>query len=196
MGEKNTNKLPYGVKRISLKRIEDTRGSLMEAYRAEWFADAPQALQWNVNISYPGTLRGFHVHLEHHDFLSVISGRMHLGLQDMSPWSPTYEMATVSLLDADEPALVYIPPGVGHGFWYDKETTHIYGVTHYWNTQDELACRWDDRNIKISWPCDEPRILSKKDQEAGTFEQMQADLLKHLLPPVKDIHLQNKEEMK
>ncbi|MBD1382034.1 dTDP-4-dehydrorhamnose 3,5-epimerase family protein [Metabacillus arenae] len=184
MDETNAESLPHGVQRLPLKRIKDTRGSLMETYRAEWLAYAPPVVQWNVNISYPGTLRGFHVHWKHHDFLCALSGRLHIGLQDMRPWSPTYELAALTILDAGEPALVYIPPGVGHGFWFDKETTHIYGVTHYWNTHDELACRWDDRNIKVPWPCREPKLLSEKDQKAGTFDQMQASLLKHLLPPI------------
>ncbi|WP_241138454.1 dTDP-4-dehydrorhamnose 3,5-epimerase family protein [Bacillus mycoides] len=183
MNEKNIENLPHDVQKLFLKRIEDTRGSLMEAYRIEWFSNNQPAVQWNVSISHPGTLRGFHVHWEHHDFICVISGKLYLGLQDMRPWSPTYELATLTILDADKPALTYIPPGVGHGFWFDEVTTHMYGITHYWGPHDDLACRWDDRNIKVPWPFAEPKLLSEKDQKAGTFEQMQKSLLKHLLPP-------------
>lgn len=183
MYEKNIENLPHGVQRLSLKQIKDTRGSLMETYRAEWLTDTPAVLQWNMCISYPGTLRGFHVHWQHHDCLCVTSGQLHLGLQDMRPWSPTYKLATLTILDSCEPTLVSIPPGVGHGFWFDKDAIHIYGMTQYWNIQDELICRWDDKNIKVPWPFTKPRLLSEKDQNAGTFENMQAGLLTRLLPP-------------
>ncbi|KEK21638.1 dTDP-4-dehydrorhamnose 3,5-epimerase family protein [Bacillus gaemokensis] len=183
MNEKNIENLPHGVKKLFLNQIKDTRGSLMEIYRIQWSGDVLPAVQWNVSISHPGTFRGFQVHWEHYDLLCVISGKLHLGLQDMRPWSPTFEMATLTILDTSEPTLVYIPPGVGHGFWFDKETTHLSGLTHYWNTRDELVCRWDDSQIKIPWPFIKPTLMSEKDQKAGTFEQMQVNLLTHLFPP-------------
>ncbi|WP_158082212.1 dTDP-4-dehydrorhamnose 3,5-epimerase family protein [Paenibacillus ferrarius] len=175
--------LPHGVRKLPLKTIGDSRGTLMEVYRAEWFNESPIALQWNLNHSNPGTLRGFHVHSDHHDYLTVLMGRLHLGLQDMRPWSPTYGMATLTTIHAGEPVLIHIPPGVGHGFWYDQYAIHTYGVSQYWNSDDELACRWDDKDIKVPWPFTEPQYLSEKDQKAGTFEHMQSLLLKQLFPP-------------
>ncbi|WP_337098203.1 dTDP-4-dehydrorhamnose 3,5-epimerase family protein [Paenibacillus sp. YIM B09110] len=183
MNEDLTNDLPDGIRKLSLKQISDSRGSLMEIYRAEWFADAPFALQWNVNFNKSGTFRGFHVHWAHDDFLCAISGKLHLGLQDMRPWSPTYEMAVLTTLNAEKPELIHIPPGIGHGFWYDQEAIHIYGVSEYWNPHDELACRWDDKDIKVPWPFTEPAMLSEKDQKAGTYEQMKTSLLSQLMPP-------------
>jgi dTDP-4-dehydrorhamnose 3,5-epimerase len=183
MNEKHSADLPHGVRKLALNRIEDTRGSLMEAYRAEWFTADSLAVQWNVSISRPGTFRGFHVHDKHHDILYVISGQLHLGLQDMRPWSPSYELAALTTLDADDPALILIPPGVAHGFWFDHETSHIYGLTTYWTSLDELMCHWNDSGVKVPWPFITPQFVSDKDQKAGTFKQMQADLLERLFPP-------------
>ena len=101
----------------------------------------------------------------------------------MRPWSSTYELATLVSLNADEPAVIYIPPGVAHGFWFDTETKILYGVTSYWDPDDELACRWDDERVKVPWPSTSPKTLSEKDVKAGTFDEMQAALLRNLQPP-------------
>lgn len=178
--------LPDGVRKLPLSRIEDSRGSLTEVYRAEWLAAKLPAVQWNACRSRPGTLRGFHVHANHHDLLTVLAGRLHLGLQDMRPWSRTYGMAAVTVIDAEEPQLVYIPPGVGHGFWFTGEAAHLYGVTRYWDPADELSCRWDDPDVAVPWPFAEPSYLSDKDRAAGSFADMQARLLELLGPPSND----------
>ena len=178
--------LPHGVRQRTLNPIHDTRGSLMEAYRAEWFQEEMSnfpAIQWNVSISRLGTFRGFHVHDDHYDLLYVLSGQLHLGLQDMRPWSPTYELATLTKLDANDHVLICIPPGVAHGFWFEIETTHIYGLTNYWSSAQELICRWDDIDVKVAWPFITPQYVSDKDFNAGTFKQMQLSLLERLQPP-------------
>lgn len=147
----------------------DGRGDLTEVFRAEWF-DGVTPLQWNVLRSNPGTLRGVHCHVVHADVLTVVEGELILGLVDLRESSATYLACELHRLEPFSVA-VTIPPGVGHGFYFEVPTVAVYGVTSYWNLEDELGCRWDDPELAIGFPCTEP-VLSERDQRAGTLAQL------------------------
>ena len=45
-----------------------------------------------------------------------------------------------------------IPAGVGHGFFSAEASVVMYGVSKYWDPEDELGVRWDDPALGIAWP--------------------------------------------
>src|SRR6185436_14600685 len=71
---------------------------------------------------------------------------------DLRIGSPTELHAELALLDADEPRAIVIPPGVGHGFFSAEASVVMYGVSKYWDPDDELGVRWDDPALGIPWP--------------------------------------------
>ncbi|MEX0644951.1 MAG: dTDP-4-dehydrorhamnose 3,5-epimerase family protein [Parvularculaceae bacterium] len=159
-----------GVVITSFRSHRDHRGAFTEVFRAAWPTEiAP--VQWNVVTSRANVLRGFHVHITHRDYLMAISGELMLGLKDIRRDSPTRGCTEIIVLSPENPAAVTIPTGVAHGFYYSKPSTHLYSVSHYWNIDDELGCRWDDPEIGIDWPTTAP-LLSERDENAGSFAQM------------------------
>lgn len=168
------HQLPPGVRFIPLKNRDDERGSLVELYRAEWNDQAEPAVQWNHVISRPNVLRGIHVHHTHWDYLYIAHGSMELALIDIRRQSPRFGMAQVEKLQAEQPYSVLIPPGVAHGFYFTDAAVLIYGVSHCWNPDDELGCRWNDEVLEIPWKVTTP-TLSNRDQTAGSFKQMVED---------------------
>jgi dTDP-4-dehydrorhamnose 3,5-epimerase len=128
--------------------------------------DAP--VQWNVVRSEPGVLRGVHVHLRHDDYLMVVAGRGLFGLRDMRVKTETPDAVALVELSAEQPATLVIPHGVAHGFYFFEPSITFYAVTHYWNMDDELGCRWDDQSLGIPWPVTEAR-LSPRDEAAPSF---------------------------
>lgn len=169
-------KLPAGVRVVEFATHSDSRGDLTEIFRGSWVEDLPFR-QWNVVHSIPRTLRGVHVHLQHHDFLVLLSGRVTYGLVDLRPGSPT-ELAS-AFVEAARPAEfgLYIPPGVAHGFYFHEPSLHVYGVTHYWSMTDELGCRFDDPELRLAWPDPKP-ILSPRDQALSGLAEIRS-----LIPP-------------
>jgi dTDP-4-dehydrorhamnose 3,5-epimerase len=59
---------------------------------------------------------------------------------------------------------LYIPEGFAHGYYVISETAEIaYKCSEIYHPQDEQGIRWDDPDIAINWPGDNP-ILSEKDK--------------------------------
>jgi dTDP-4-dehydrorhamnose 3,5-epimerase len=160
-----------GVVFHDLDTQEDGRGALTELYRAEWDLGV-DVVQWNVVSSRPGVLRGVHCHFRHDDLLSVAQGELVLGLADARPDSPTFRSTELHRVPALS-ALVRVPVGVAHGFYFEEPTTMVYAVSDYWDTADELGCRWNAPDLGIDWPgtAVDPE-LSARDQRAGSFIQM------------------------
>jgi dTDP-4-dehydrorhamnose 3,5-epimerase-like enzyme len=169
--------LPDGVQITALTTQVDDRGDLTEVFRASSYPEWPM-VQWNVVNSAANVLRGVHCHRRHHDVITVLRGQASIGMQDVRPWSPTLGAAAVVTLKGASPAMVAIPPGVAHAFYFCEPSTHLYGVSEYWNLDDELGCHWSDPELTIPWPPFDPQ-LSARDAGAGTFR----DLVRELFEP-------------
>jgi dTDP-4-dehydrorhamnose 3,5-epimerase len=150
----------------------DERGVFTEVFRGVW-PTSVTPIQWNVVTSQSNVLRGVHVHAAHSDYLTCIAGELFVGVRDIRPDSPTFDQTAVFILREDEPSALTIPPGVAHGFASVKPTRHLYSMSHYWNPNDDLACRWDDAELGIEWPVERP-LLSARDDAAGSFADMVA----------------------
>jgi dTDP-4-dehydrorhamnose 3,5-epimerase-like enzyme len=169
--------LPHGVSLVPLTTHVDERGSFTELHREAW-GTGPRLVQWNAVASQPRVLRGVHVHLLHADYLTVVAGRALVGLRDLRAATPTPGAATLVELRADAMAGIAIPPGVAHGFYFPERAMHVYAVSHYWSTGDELGCRWDDPGLGLAWPDAEP-LVSARDAAATGLGALLAQLEPH-----------------
>lgn len=169
-----TGKLPAGVLLRPLVPYRDHRGSFTELFRESWDMDV-RPIQWNAADSLPNVLRGVHVHFRHDDYLVVLRGRASIGLMDLRDESSTRDLGAVVELDGERPAALKIPTGVAHGFYFHTESTHLYGVTRYWDPRDELSCRWDDPELTIPWTPHHP-TLSERDARAQSLAALRAEL--------------------
>jgi dTDP-4-dehydrorhamnose 3,5-epimerase len=162
--------LPAGVSLTELTSHQDDRGAFTELFRASWNLDVAPA-QWNAVRSHANVLRGVHAHWRHSDYLTVVAGRATIGLHDLRDGAPTEGLGTTVELSGHSPAALVIPTGVAHGFYFHEPSLHVYAVSHEWDPADELGCRWDDRELGIAWPCDDP-LLSDRDQRLETLSQL------------------------
>ena len=169
-----------GVRHADLRTHADDRGDLTEVFRVSWF-DRLDPVQWNYVRSAANVLRGVHCHVDHSDVLVLAEGHMALGLHDLRPESVSTGRSVILELDPTEQALL-IPPGVAHGFYYRERSVLLYAVTHEWNLDDELGCRWDDPELGLQWPCTTP-LLSERDVEAGPLSDLR-DVVRTRLAPV------------
>jgi dTDP-4-dehydrorhamnose 3,5-epimerase len=72
-------------------------------------------------------------------------------------------------LAAGTPQVLYIPPGVAHGFLAITDVDLIYWVTEYYDASDEFGVAWDDPVLKAPWKNQDP-ILSERDRGNGRLE--------------------------
>ena len=148
-----------GVMLTRLDAHGDERGRFVEILRASGYPET--FVQSNHSRSRAGVLRGLHYHRAQADLWYVIGGRAEVGLADLRTRAERPAIATV-VLSQDEPAALYIPAGVAHGFLALTDVDLIYFVTNYYDATDELGVAWDDPTLAVPWSTSEP-VLSERD---------------------------------
>ncbi|MCB1647750.1 MAG: dTDP-4-dehydrorhamnose 3,5-epimerase family protein, partial [Pseudomonadales bacterium] len=67
------------------------------------------------------------------------------------------------------------PPGYAHGFVVLSESADFqYKCTEYYYPEDEISVRWNDPDIAIEWPVNDP-VLSDKDRNAPLLAEISAE---------------------
>lgn len=148
-----------GVVLTKLAAHADERGRFAEIMRA---GEHPEAfVQSNHSRSAAGVLRGLHYHRRQADLWYVVGGRVEVGLADLRSRAGVPPTALVTLSD-EEPATLYIPAGVAHGFLALTPVDVVYHVTNYYDATDEHGIAWNDPTLALPWSATDP-ILSKRD---------------------------------
>lgn len=104
-----------GVRVRPLQPHADPRGSLTELFRSDE-GGFPASGQLILTVNLPGVIRAWHWHERQTDAIIVISGRALLPLYDRRPASPTHGALEEHVGDGDKPFVLYVPPGVMHGY--------------------------------------------------------------------------------
>ncbi len=169
-------KLP-GVLILEPQVFGDERGFFMETYEAKRYAkvgiEAP-FVQDNLSFSQRGVLRGLHFQNPHGQgkLVSVLQGEVFDVAVDIRLGSATFGQWTGSTLSSENKRQFWVPPGFAHGFCVTSETALFsYKCTDFYAPEHEGSIRWNDPQINISWPVQEPQ-LSDKDQQAPLLKDI------------------------
>ena len=148
-----------GVRVLPLRRFEDERGWFMELYRESWL-DGDRGRQANVSFSRQGVVRGLHFHERgQSDLFVCLQGTARVVLLDLG----SGKTFTADIGD-DNPAAVYIPGGLAHGYEALTDILFYYQVTREYDAADpdEHNVPWDDPRVVDLWSTQSP-ILSARD---------------------------------
>lgn len=160
-----------GVMIIDPVVYEDSRGFLMETWRADKFAaegiTAPFVQDVHSRSSI-GTVRGLHYQIEQPQgkLIRVIQGEIFDVVVDLRKSSTTFGQWVSEKLSAGNRRLVWVPPGFAHGFMVLSDIADIeYRMTDYYAPEHGRTIRWDDPDIGIDWPHvgGEAPTMSEKD---------------------------------
>tara|TARA_B100000886_G_scaffold306676_1_gene239179 strand:- start:358 stop:894 length:537 start_codon:yes stop_codon:yes gene_type:complete len=119
-----------------------------------------------ISKSKKNILRGLHFQEKRVQgkFLSVLKGKIFDVGVDLRKNSKTYLKYFSCELSEKNNVSIYLPPGFAHGFYtFEKENIILYGCTNYRDKNSEKGIIWNDKDLKIKWPCTKP-VLSKKDK--------------------------------
>jgi dTDP-4-dehydrorhamnose 3,5-epimerase len=151
---------------------DDPQGSFHEIFRESDFGVS--FVQANHSRSRAGVLRGLHYHRKQADAWYVFNGEAQAMLADLRTPTPDPAVASV-MLSAEEPRVLYIPPGVAHGFLAVTDLDLMYWVTHYYDASDEFGVAWDDPTLDAPWETNLP-ILSDRDKDNPKLDWDSIDL--------------------
>ena len=167
-------KLPLEGPVVILPRVfYDHRGYFMEAYNEKDFSEIGlevKFVQDNESFStHRGTIRGLHYQIApkpQGKLVRCVKGSIYDVMVDIRSESPNFGRWTYVILNEKNHKMVYIPPGFAHGFQtLTDDVIVVYKVTELYFKEFDRAIRWNDPQINISWPIENP-ILSLKDKTA------------------------------
>ena len=156
---------------IEPRVFSDERGFFLESFHAKRYTEAGihgPFVQDNHSHSARGVLRGLHFQKQHPQgkLVYVTQGSVFDVAVDIRRDSPTFKQWVGVTLTADRHQQFYVPAGFAHGFCVLSEMADFhYKCTDYYHAEDEGSLRWDDPDIGIAWPINQP-ILSNKDANA------------------------------
>ena len=166
-----TTELP-GVVVVEPRVHRDDRGFLLESYQATRYREngiPADFVQDNHSSSVHGTLRGLHAQLAPQaqaKLLRVIEGEVYDVAVDARVGSPTFGRYVGEMLSAENHHQLFIPAGFLHGFCVTSERAQVeYKCSALYAPECEIAVAWDDPEIGIRWPVEEP-VVSARDATA------------------------------
>lgn len=163
-----------GVLVIEPVVYRDARGYFLETFNAARYAKAgitAPFVQDNHSSSVARTLRGLHLQRRSPQgkLIRVIEGEIWDVAVDVREGSPTFGRWAAEVLSAENFKQLYVPEGCAHGFCVLSDRAQVeYKCTALYDPADEIGIAFDDPDLAIPWPVEEP-ILSERDRRHSTL---------------------------
>jgi dTDP-4-dehydrorhamnose 3,5-epimerase len=174
-----------GLLLIEPRTFRDDRGFFLESFQAERYRDngvADVFVQDNHSRSRQGVLRGMHFQIKRPQaqIVTVIRGRIFDAAVDLRPGSATFGRWFGAELSDEGPRQLYMAPGFAHGFCVLSDFADLhYKVTRFYDHADEGGLIWNDSEVGIRWPIEQP-IVSGRDGAYPSLRQLDRERLPHL----------------
>lgn len=154
--------------------FEDDRGFFREPFRRNEFTDAlgyPWVhLQENHAYSKKDVLRGIHI-APWDKFIYCPFGEVMSIVVDVRPDSPTFKEVFKMQIGFSNKVKLFIPEGLGNSYVIlSDEAVYEYQVNKYYAAGAEKGIAWDDPDLNIEWPVENP-LLSEKDKNNMSFKE-------------------------
>jgi len=169
-----------GVLLIELRCFCDARGFFLESFQSLRYREAgilDEFVQDNHSRSVKGVLRGLHFTVKHPQaqIVTVMRGKIFDVIVDLRKSSPTFgHWFGTQLSDEGPIRQIYMAPGFAHGFCVLSDIADLhYKVSRLYDQADEGGLLWNDPEIGIRWPIDQP-ILSPRDASYPPLRELDA----------------------
>lgn len=169
-----------GVLVVETACFNDRRGSFMETYRKDNFAEGGitcNFVQDNQSTSCGGVLRGLHYQKDYPQakLVRVTQGEVFDVAVDLRRESKTFGKWEGVKLSSENQRQFFIPQGFAHGFLVLSDYAEFcYKCSNVYHPNDEGGLIWNDKNVGISWPTPKGMdiVLSDKDKKHPSLEQL------------------------
>lgn len=168
--------MPFKFKRLEIPEVilveaqafPDERGIFVESFKESVFSAngiKTSFVQDNLSHSIKGVLRGLHYQKNpkaQAKLVMVTSGEIFDVAVDIRKGSPTYGKWVGQILSSQNHKLLYIPEGFAHGFLVNSDTADVlYKVSSEYSPEHERGIIWNDPELSIKWPRDNPIVIPK-----------------------------------
>lgn len=160
--------------------FKDDRGYFYESYNQDAFARngiQTEFVQDNQSMSMKGVVRGLHLQAPPHaqaKLVRVTRGAVLDIVVDVRKESHTFGKHLAVELNDENHTMLLIPEGFAHGFTTLKDHTIFqYKCSKVYNKASEMGVLWNDPELGIKWPFDEP-VVSDKDKVLPAFSALKS----------------------
>jgi len=165
--------VPFNFKKLDIpdvilveaKAFSDERGFFMESFKESAFATNGinmKFVQDNFSHSTRGVLRGLHYQKDpkaQAKLVTALRGEIFDVGVDIRKSSPTYGKWVGEILSEQNHRLLLVPEGFAHGFLVlSDEADVLYKVNEEYSPENERGILWNDPDIDIKWPMDNPIV--------------------------------------
>ncbi len=178
--------MPFEFKKLEIPDVilikprvfEDSRGFFMETYKKEVFENAGifgEFVQDNQSRSKHGVLRGLHFQKEPYaqaKIVRCVRGVIYDVAVDLRLSSSTFGKYVGAILSEFNKYQLYIPRGFAHGFLVLSEYADVvYKVDNIYAPDHEGGLIYNDPEVNIAWPIDNP-LVSDKDKKWPNIKEL------------------------
>ncbi len=155
----------------------DERGYFFETYRESWLeslAPGIQLVQENQSFSKKGVIRGLHFQLAPYaqaKLVRVIAGKVLDVVVDLRKHAATFGQVYTVVLDAEKQNQLFVPEGFAHGLAALEDSIFFYKCSNVYHKESERGIVWNDPELNIKWPFENPNI-SEKDKVLPTLQEL------------------------
>jgi len=126
-----------------------------------------------MSLSKKNVIRGLHLQIKRPQakLITVLKGEILDIAVDCRKKSKTFGEYFKFILSENENTSLLIPEGFAHGFCsLSKDTILHYKCSNYRHSKTETGILWNDKDLNIKWPINDP-ILSNKDKNNLSFRE-------------------------
>lgn len=159
----------------------DERGFLVETFAREAWRELGvdvEFVQDNHSRSGAGILRGLHFQTEpgQAKLVRCCRGRIWDVAVDLRRDSPTFGRWEGHELDDERHRQLFVPVGFAHGFCVLSDVADVhYKLSSPYDPATEAGIAWDDPDVSVAWPLDEP-LTSERDRNAPRLAEVAGGL--------------------
>ena len=155
-----------GVKIIKPPTIfEDFRGQYIETYNQDIYRKAGidiNFVQDDISISEKNVLRGIHGDKETWKLVSCLQGKFYLIVINNDEESGQYRQWESFTLSDKNNVQILIPPKFGNGHLViSSQAIFHYKQSTYYNRKGQFTLKWNDPNLNLWWPIDNPMVSAR-----------------------------------
>lgn len=177
-----STKIP-GCYEIIPKIFEDHRGKFVKTFHQDIFRNSGLETEFHeeyYSVSHQNVLRGLHFQRPPRDHVKLVYslvGEVMDAVVDLRLGSPTYGQFALFNLSEAKANMVYIPPGLAHGFYVLSETAILmYKTSTVYAPDHDAGILWNSAGIPWSDP---NPILSKRDREWSSLTEFKSPFRYH-----------------
>ncbi len=173
-----------GLLLIEPRCFRDERGFFLESFQVERYRAngiAETFVQDNHSRSRRGVLRGLHFQVKRPQaqLVTIMRGRVFDVAVDLRPGSTTFGRWQGVKLNEDGPRQIYMAPGFAHGFCVLSDFADLhYKVSQIYDESDEGGVAWNDPQVGIRWPIENP-VMSSRDRSYPALRELIRERLPH-----------------